>query len=195
MIKIFKNFKIKKEKSLTEEIIQTKDAEGMYNLLYQLPNPDVILRKTGKGIKALRALLSNYQVGTCVESRKAGVLAKKWRIEKGDCSDKEYLFWQDVFKFFDFHSFIENILEAPLFGYVPFEIKLQKDGNFIIPIKAEAKPQEWFYFNQNGDLFFNSKSEGGKIIDINSPKIILARHRCLFGRQSGDGCDFRTGIG
>lgn len=176
MLQIFKNYKFTKEKSFYNELINIDNADGMYNVLDKLPNPDVLLRKTGKGIKTLRSLLSNYQVGTCVESRKAGVLSKKWRLDQGDCPDKEFEFWQDVFKYFDFHNFIENILETPLFGFVPFEIKYEKDGNYIVPLKAEAKPQEWFYFNQNGDLHFNTKN-GNKLINTNSPKIIVAKHR------------------
>lgn len=178
MIQIFKNFKFKKEKSLTDEIIKTQDADGMYNLLCELPNPDMVLRKTGKGIKALRELLSNGHVGTCVESRRAGVLSKKWRIEKGNCPDNEFEFWEEVLKFFDLHNFLENILQVPLFGFVCFEIKLEKNGNYIVPTKAEAKPQEWFYFKQNGDFYFKSKSKSdGILINPDSPKIILARNR------------------
>lgn len=179
MLQIFKNFKFfSSKKSFFEELISINDADGMYNCLDRLPNPDIVLRKTGKGIKTLRTLLSNYQVGTCVESRKSGVLSKKWKLDKDECSDKEFEFWQDIFNFFDFHNFIENILEAPLYGFVPFEITFSKDGQYILPEKIEAKPQEWFYFKQNGDLYFNTKtSYEGKLININSPKIILARHR------------------
>lgn len=178
MLKIFKNFKISREKSLTEEIIKTQDAEGMYNMLTELPNPDPVLRKTGKGMKALRELLSNCHVGTCAESRKSGVLSKNRRLDKGDCGDKEFEFWEELFKSLDIHKFLENILDAPFFGFVPFEIELKRDSGYIIPVKIEAKPQEWFYFKQNGDFYFNSKSvPDGKLIDVTSPKILLARHR------------------
>ena len=178
MLKFFKNLKFTKEKSYFDELINIKDAEGMYNCLDRLPNPDVVLRKTGKGIKTLRTLLSNYQVGTCVESRKAGVLSKKWRLDRAECNNKDFEFWEEIYKFFDLHNFIENILDTCLFGFQVFETKLEKDGHYIVPIKIEAKPQEWFYFNPNGDLFFNTKtSYEGKLIDTKSPKILLARHR------------------
>lgn len=187
MIKILKNFKFKKEKSLTDEIIKTQDAEGMYNLLCEMPNPDMVLRKTGKGIKALRELLANGHVGTCVESRKAGILSKKWKIEKGDCTEKEFEFWQTVLKNIDMHKFFEGILQAPLFGFVCFEVKLENNGKYLIPTKIEAKPQEWFYFKQNGELYFNSKTKSdGVLIDPDSPKIILARHRADISNPYGE---------
>lgn len=154
MFQIFKNYKLIKEKSFYEELINIENADGMYNVLDRLPNPDVVLRKTGKGIKTLRSLLSNYQVGTCVESRKAGVLSKKWRLDQGDCPDKEFDFWQDVFKYFDFHNFIENILETPLFGFVlTKELPLQEPRAEFLEIKTNI--------NENGkfkvDVKFKSK--------------------------------------
>ena len=50
MLQIFKNYKFTKEKSFYNELINIDNADGMYNVLDKLPNPDVLLRKTGKGI-------------------------------------------------------------------------------------------------------------------------------------------------
>lgn len=73
-------------------------------------NPDIILRSSGLGYRSLRNLKSNYQVGTCIESRKSGVTSKKWKLEKGDCSEKEYNFWIEFFKYLDVYKIIEDIL-------------------------------------------------------------------------------------
>ena len=126
MFNIKKIFKIEDKKSVFEEYAKANDAVGMYNLTSRLPNPDIILRKTGKGLSALRELKSNYQVGTCIESRKAGVTSKKWRINQNDCSDKQFDFFEKVFNNLDVHKIIEDILEAPLFGYAPIEISYEK---------------------------------------------------------------------
>lgn len=86
MFNIFKK-KIKltsfnKRKLLADEIAQAKDAQGFYNFLQKLPNPDIILRSSGLGYSSLRNLKANYQVGTCIESRKAGVTFQINKINK-----------------------------------------------------------------------------------------------------------------
>ena len=180
-------FSIKKDKSIFEEYAAAKDAVGMYNLTGKLPNPDVILRKTGKGLKALRELKSNYQVGTCIESRKSGVTSKKWRLNKKDCAENQYKFFDEIFKNIDIHKLIEDILEAPLFGFAPIEISYEKSGSYIVPVSLTAKPQEWFYFNTEGEFFFNSrKNSNGFVIEPENPKFLLARHRADFLNPYGE---------
>lgn len=180
-------FSIKKDKTIFDEYASANDAAGMYNLTGKLPNPDIILRKTGKGLDALKELKSNYQVGTCIESRKAGVTSKKWRLNKGNCSDKQYQFFEEIFKIIDVHKLIEDILEAPLFGFCPIEISYEKDTGYVFPIKLTAKPQKWFYFNSEGEFFFNSKKNSkGLLIESQNPKFILPRHRADFENPYGE---------
>lgn len=188
MIKIpfFKNIKFtKNDKNIITEFAEAKNAADYYKCLGKLPNPDPILRKSGKGLSTLRDLKANYQVGTCIESRKAGVTCKNWQIEKNDCSDKEFDFWNEIFKFIDIYALIEDILETPLFGYVPIEILYQKDSGYIYPEKLIAKPQEWFYFKDN-EFYFNSRSDGGIKIDFVNPKFIIPRHRASFLNPYGE---------
>ena len=174
-----------KSSSIYDECASAQNAYGMYNLSSRLPNPDAVLRKTGKGIATLRELKSNYQVGACIESRKAGVTGKKWRINKNNCSDEKYAFFNEIFKTIDVHKFIEDILEAPLFGFCPIEVSYEAKNGYIRPIKLTAKPQEWFYFTGNGDFYFNS-TEKEVLITKDNPKFLLARHRADFLNPYGE---------
>ncbi|MGN0015028.1 MAG: DUF935 family protein, partial [Candidatus Gastranaerophilaceae bacterium] len=147
---------------------------------------DIILRSSGLGYRSLRNLKSNYQVGTCIESRKSGVTSKKWKLEKGDCSEKEYNFWIEVFKYLDVYKIIEDILEAPLFGFAPITIKYEADGQYILPVELTSKPQEWFYFDAENNFYFNSKSKDNDLIDLKSTKLLLPRHRATFLNPYGE---------
>lgn len=185
----------KKDKTFFEEIASSKNAAGYFNLLEKLPNPDKILRSCGGGFNTLRDLKNNYQVGTCIESRKAGVTSKNWRLEKQNCSDKEFEFYTELFKIIDVHQFIEDILEAPLFGYAPLEVTYEKDGNYIVSTKITSKPQEWFYFNakENNEFYFNSKNnDGGILIDSADPRFLLPRHRATYLNPYGEALLSRT---
>lgn len=184
--KKIKSISFEKKSSMMDELAQPKDAQGFYNFLQKLPNPDVVLRSSGLGYNSLRDLKSNYQVGTCVESRKSGVTSKKWKLEKGDCSEKEFDFWTEVFKQIDVYKIIEDILEAPLFGFAPITIKYESDGKYILPVELTSKPQEWFYFDAENNFYFNSKSKENNIIDLKNPKLLLPRHRADFLNPYGE---------
>ena len=172
--------KLKNDKDFFEKMTQAKNVEGMYGIINRLPNPDIVLRKTGHGIGVLRSLTNHYQVGTCIESRNAGVTSRLFALLKENTPDKNFEFYNDIFKNLDIHKLIENILEAPLFGYAPIEIIWEKDGNYIIPAKLDAEPQEWFHFNSEGEFFFKHKSYTPNGLLINpdkSRKFLLPRNK------------------
>lgn len=173
-----KNFKITEQKYLYNEWATTKNAEGFFSIIDRLPNPDIILRKAGKNISVLRSLINHYQVGGCIEQRKAGTKSCKWTLNENNCNKEHYKIYKSVLDNIDIHTLISNILDTPLYGYVPIEIIWEKIGNYILPIKCVAKPQEWFYFNSDGQFFFKDRTQGGKKeIDLdNSYKFLLPRN-------------------
>ena len=165
---------------LFDKMIQIKDVEGMANIISKLPNPDIILRKTGKGMDTLRNLTNHYQVGTCIDSRKSGVLSKLFDLQQDKTPDKNFEFFKEVFSDIDIYGLMENILDAPLYGYAPIEITWEKQGKYIIPAKFEAEPQEWFHFNSNGDFFFKHKNYTPNGLLINpdeSRKFLLPKNK------------------
>lgn len=169
-----------KEGSLFDKMIKTCDVQGMNAAISRLPNPDIVLRKTGKGLDVLRNLTNHYQVGTCIDSRKSGVLAKLFDITKENTPNAHYEFYKDVFSNIDVYGLIENILDAPLYGFAPIEIIWEKQGKYIIPVKFEAEPQEWFHFNSNGEFFFKHKAyqpDGLLINPEESRKFLLPRNK------------------
>ncbi len=183
-LKNFKNkiFKKTEQKYLYDEWASAKNAEVFLSLIDRLPNPDLILKKAGKNISVLRNLINHYQVGGCIEQRKAGTKSCKWNLIENNCNKSHYDIYDYVFKNIDIHNLISSILDTPLFGYVPIEIIWEKFDNYILPIKCTAKPQEWFYFNSYGDFFFKDRNNGGKrFIDLeNSYKFLLPRNNADF---------------
>lgn len=182
MFNFFKtqNFKftLNNKKSLFETWVQAKNAEGYFSAIERLPNPDKILRKTGKNISVYRSLLNHYQVGACIEQRKAGTEGCNWHLKENNSNKEHYKLYDEIFRNTDILGLIGNILNAPLFGYSPIEIIWQKEGNYIFPIKYTEKPQEWFYFNNDGEFFFKDRTQGGKRqIDFeNDVKFLLPRN-------------------
>jgi phage gp29-like protein len=181
-----RNINFYKEKGLYDEWATTKNAESYFSYIDRLPNPDTVLRKTGKRISVFRSLVNHYQVGTCIESRKAGTLSQKWELKENDTVKTHYAFYKAVFKNIDVYKLIEAILEAPLYGYQPIEIQYAKEGNYIYPVKIQAKPQDWFFFNSDGKFFFRDRNYGGKReINIEDAKFLLPRNKADYENPYG----------
>ncbi len=177
--KKIKNKFIKNDKSILNDWANAKTVEGFMSAIEILPNPDVVLKNAGKRLSVLRTLTNHYQVGTCIDSRKAGTLSNKWELRENNCNKAHFNFYNEIFKTLDIHKLIEDILDAPLYGYNPIEISYEKGGNYIVPVKLTAKPQEWFHFNSDNEFFFKDKNMGGKRpIDFeNGLKFLLPRHK------------------
>ena len=178
-----------KNTNLSEEIATQKTAGNYQSLLEVMPNPDIVLRKKGLNIKVYRDLLADGHVGACVDSRKAGVTSLLWEL-KGDENSKSYQIINELFKNLDIHSLIEDILNAPLYGYQPIEIMWEQIDGCFLPKKLIAKPQEWFCFDSNNE--FRLKVKGGKSIVIPENKFLLPRNKPSYINPYGEAILSRT---
>ena len=118
-----------------------------------LPNPDPILKKAGKQIYAYRELLRDPLVGSLVRRRKAVVAKLEWKLEGDDVADHVFEALEKWLQTIDIYSLVKDILNSAFFGYQPIELIWRSDSLWL-PDQIIAKPQEWFSFNQNGELLF-----------------------------------------
>lgn len=174
-----------KSQTFFDELAKSSNVQGMFTTLSKLPNPDAILRKSGKGIDTLSTLINHYQVGTCVDSRKAGTTKKLWSLEKEQTSSQNLEFYTNLFKKqLKVHELIKDVLDAPLYGYVVFEITWKKQDGYLIPAKIEAKPQEWFEYDTENRMYFKSK-QGNLYLDDYPYKFIVVRNNPTFKNPYG----------
>lgn len=173
-----------KKRGYFDELARIDNVEGFYNTLKKLANPDVVLRKTGKGIETLRLLVNEGQVATCVSSRKAGVLSLQWSLKYPEGNEKYKDFYDRIFtngkstgKKINIYTLMSEILNAPLYGYQPIEIVWEALNGYVVPQKIEAKPQEWFFFNSDRQLCFKQKGQSdGVVLDESVKKFLCPRH-------------------
>ncbi|WP_032827477.1 phage portal protein family protein, partial [Kingella kingae] len=118
-----------------------------------LPNPDPILRKMGRHIDVYRELLRDPLVGGQIRRRKAAVARLEWRLDGDDVPQNVRDTVQAAFEQLDIFNLIKDILNATLFGYQPIEIVWQRDKLWL-PEKIVVKPQEWFAFGEQGEMYF-----------------------------------------
>jgi phage gp29-like protein len=139
-------------------------ALGMY-----LPNPDPILKKMGKDASVYRDLRGTAPVGGAIRRRKAAVRSREWRLvdsvngQTGARADQKasprtMQIAQDTLADLDLDAILGEMLDAPLFGWVPMETMWATVEGTLRPVGLMAKPQEWFHFSPDGQLRFKSRA-------------------------------------
>lgn len=76
------------------QMIKAKELllREIYNSIYRytnlLPNPDAILRKTGRGFDVYRQLKNDPHVWSYIQSRKSGVLSLDFELQQEGSSNE-----------------------------------------------------------------------------------------------------------
>jgi SPP1 gp7 family putative phage head morphogenesis protein len=171
---------------LTSPEIATRQAALWSSSLWnQLPNPDAILRKTGKNIGDYRELLYDPHTGACVQSRKAGALKLEWmlRSEENDATIETV---RACFERLNLYNIIESILDAPLYGFQPLEILWEVREGFLLPSAVVAKPPEWFMFDVDGNLRLKTKDSTIEGVELPPYRFLVVQHRPTYLNPYGE---------
>jgi phage gp29-like protein len=151
-----------------------------------LPNPDPILKKAGVDQTVYRELLTDPHVGAVASSRKAGVKSMQWEIEPGEAPAQVVDFIRGIFAdHIDVPRTTSQILNAPLFGYQPFEAMWGRVGNLAITTDLVAKPSEWFVYSDKNELLFRTRNNwNGE--PVGPRKFLVARHEDSYENPYGE---------
>lgn len=150
-----------------------------------LPDPDPVLIKTGKDIEAYRDLTSDAHVWACLQSRKAGTLAREWEVTspKGiSIPVRKIKTISKMLDNIDIYSAISDMLDAPFYGISPIEISWKQWA----PVKMQGKPPEWFVFDiDNNPRFISMDSmiEGEPLPDF---KFLIPTHFASYQNPYGE---------
>jgi phage gp29-like protein len=171
---------------LTDEIATRQRSPDFFAVGTYLPDPDPVLRKLGSDIRIYRELLSDPRVGACAESRKSAVLSLNWELEKGKAKSRIAKFVEDMLADLDLTRIMNEILNAPLFGFQTLEIMWKRVGQMIVPENVWGKPQEWFCFDLQNQHRFRTKENMmlGELLPYR--KFLLAQHNPSYADPYGE---------
>jgi phage gp29-like protein len=170
--------------SLTGELATRQNAYFYYRNLWWLPNPDPVLKKTGKAIDCYRDLQSDGYVRGCIKGRKSGVLQMNRGLDRGQTKSRQAKIVDDMFKDLEMQRIISEILDAAQFGYAPLEIIWGKVGDWLLPVDIVGKPVEWFIYDANNILKFRSM-EFPMGQDLPDRKFLCARQEATYFNPYG----------
>jgi len=145
------------ERSATEEVATRDAASFVGALLNMLPNPDPILRKTGKRLETYRTLTGDWEVFSAIEHVHGGLQDLEWGLEQGDAEQTAFEEFEERFSDWDIQKIMSEAVDARNFGYQPFELLWSRGDQWTID-GVVGKPPEWFNFNPENQLQFKSKS-------------------------------------
>lgn len=170
--------------SLSKEIASRERSIDFLSLLSYLPNPDIVLKKTGNQMKVYNELLYDSRVGGVISSRKSGVTSLLWEIQRKNSSAAHYKFIKKIFNNLDITTITEEGLDGSLFGYKPLEVNWKKENGSLIPENIIGKPPEWFVFGSNNQLLFKSRDNPmGE--EIPPKKFLVTQHQANYANPYG----------
>lgn len=156
--------------------IATRMVAFDFSLLGQLlPNPDPLLRELGKNIKVYRDLMRDSHVGACVRRRKAAVLSLEWGLDRGQARSRVARSIEDMLHALDMQQIIRQALDACQFGYQPMEIRWAGTSGGLWVADVQAKPAEWFCFDDDARLRFKTKANPVFGEELPDRKFLLPR--------------------
>ena len=181
----FVSFAEIKRNRLVEQHIATRSRMdgGMGGL--SLPNPDPILKASGKDVATYRELLSQPRIGGNVRRRKAAVLGMERGLRRDDAPENVFRFVEDWLKDMDMDRIVRELLDAPLYGYQPVELMWRPSGRIIVPADVLGKPAEWFRYDRDNALRFMALDAGsdGELCD--PVRFVVARQDATYANPYG----------
>ncbi len=176
------------KKSLAAEIAPRSRSLDWEGIMSFLPDPDPILAKLGQDITVYRQLLSDAHVFSCAQSRKAGVLSCEWEVLEpaaGSTNKRAHQVIEDMMKRLDVYQIITDMLEAPFFGISPMEV-IWEAGSAWLPESVTGKPPEWFVFDTENRLRFQSIDNMIDGEELPPYKFLLPRHHASYQNPYGE---------
>jgi phage gp29-like protein len=187
----------KATKGLSDHIASRDRSPDFTALGMYLPNPDPILKKMGKDAAVYRDLRSASSVGGAIRRRKAAVKGMEWRLVeeptasgaslggRQKASPRAMQHAQAALADLDLDALFSELLDAPLFGWVPMEVMWARVGGTLLPTAVMAKPQEWFHFSPEGELRFRSRGNLINGEELKPRKFLVPRQDASYANPYG----------
>lgn len=140
-----------------------------------LPNPDPILKAQGRDVKVYRDMQSDAHIGGCVRRRKSAVKALEWGLDRDRAASRVTKTVKEMLDGIDIERLAGQALEASLYGYQPIEVMWENRNGLFVPTQLEAKPPEWFAFDEGNQLRFKSREAMLRGEELPHRKFLLPR--------------------
>lgn len=157
----------------------------LFDWMAGIPDPDEVLRRTGRTRSDLRQLLRHAEVSQALETRREAVLATPWRLE--DAKGTQAAFVEE-----ELGRVVEQLVacawEAVPYGYSVAEVVFARRGARIGIDRVHAPAFEWFRPIPDGSVkFFPQDGSGGmQGLDCDPAKFLLTTRNGNYRNPYGE---------
>ena len=171
--------------ALSEDIASRQTAWDYSGLIGLLPDPDPVLARRGDSAEILDSLTADAHLCSVIQTRKVGTLKREIKWEAGceqgaeptTAAKKLCDALVEDYKNIDLYNLVAQILDAPLYGYMPFELSWQPGRGRIRLVKITSKPHRWFGFDEEtNNPKFISQAAPWDGEELPWGKFVIARH-------------------
>jgi phage gp29-like protein len=156
----------------------------LFDWLAGIPDPDEVLRRTGRTRADLRQLLRDAEISQTIDTRREAVLATPWRFEGGTSRAGKFLQTE-----LEPHipGMVSGAWDAVLYGYSVAEVVYAKRGSMVGIDNIHIPPFEWFRPLPDGTLrYFPETGAGGASgIECDPRKFILTARNADYRNPYG----------
>ena len=156
-------------------------VERFASLLFQLADPDEILRKAGLNRTDLRKLEYDDEIYTALETRHASLVATPWRLEPYDATAKQIEQWLTP----HIDVLLDASFNATLYGYSVTEAIYRREGQAIVFDRLVEKQFEWFAPTREGKLHWMQIGTATGVEVDTQFKFFLSRNRATYQNPRG----------
>jgi len=177
------------DSKLLERVATYKTVADFASFLSILPDPDPVLRKRGSGLALYRETIADAHVYACMQSRKTGTRKLPWALEpagEDPTSKRIHAFVEDNLRRLDMNRINGEALDAPFWGFVPFELLWKADGLSVLLADVVGLPPEWFSYTPDGDLRFLTARAPLDGEPVEDDKFVLVRHDASYANPYGE---------
>lgn len=157
----------------------------LFDWMAGVPDPDEVLRRTGRTRADLRQLLRDAEVAQTIDTRREAVLATPWRLEPGSSEGEKFISAELTPRL---PHLVAAAWQATLYGYSVAEVVYGKRGGRIGIDAVHEPPFEWFRPLPDGSLrYFPETGEGGASgIECDPRKFLLTARNASYRNPYGE---------
>ena len=157
----------------------------LFDWLAGIPDPDEVLRRTGRSRADLRQLLRHAEVSQAMDTRREAVLATPWRLEDAKSRAAKFV-EEELGRIID--ALIAAAWAAVPYGYSVAEVVFARRGGRIGIGAVHAPAFEWFRPLPDGSFrYFPEDGSGGIVgIECNPQKFLLTTRNASYQNPYGE---------
>lgn len=163
--------------------LRAGDLSGMFGVL---PNPDIVLRRSGKSLQVYREMASDTMIKSGLRRRRAAVVSMEHGFDReSEAPQATVQSLTDLYADLPIKRVVRELVEGGYYGYAVAEVIWGRVGGLVVPVDLVPKPQEWFAFDADNNLVLRD-GNSLKGVPVPARKFIVVGNNRTYANPYGE---------